>query len=166
MSVSGLLGARIAGLLAGLGLVAILAVQAWVVPGATGPAAASVDLRAVPTGEVGVEPEGPVLDRSAVVPGGPAVRGTLRLMNRTAGPRLVRARVAGGDPELARVLVVTLTARGRVVFRGPLERLESAIALPRGGSADVDVAVRIPRDGAREAVARAGTWTLTFEGGR
>ena len=160
-------GARVAGFLAGLSLVAVLALQSWRVPGATRPGAAGVDLRAVSSGEVGVEPGGSVLAARAVVPGGPAARGQLRLTNRTAVPRLVRARAAGGDAELAHVLEVTMTVRDRVVYQGPLSALAGgAIALGRGASETVDVSVRLPAGASSVAAARAGRWTLTFEGHR
>ena len=169
MSVSELLGARAAGFLGGLGLIAVLAIGAWGVPGATRPAVARVDLRAVPTGEVGVAPAGSVFRGRTIVPGGAAVSGSVRLTNRTAGPRLVRARAAGGDAELGALVAVTLKVRGRVVYDGPLAGLDGRtrpFALAEGGAETVDVSARIARSAAREAAARAGRWILTFEGAR
>jgi hypothetical protein len=163
---SGLSGARAAGFLAGLSLVAVLAVGVWTVPGVARPAVAGVDLRAVSTGEVGIEPGGSVLRTTALIPGGPAVEGRLRLVNRTAGPRLVRARAAGGDADLTQVVEVSLRAGGRLVYRGPLAGVAGgAIRLPRRGAVDLEVSARIPASAARAAAARTGRWTLTFEGG-
>jgi hypothetical protein len=160
---------RAAGFLAGLCLVGVVALQAWRIPASARPAAAAVDLRAVPSGEVGVEPAGPVVGRAELAPGGPAARGRVRLSNRTAGALAARPRLAGGDPALDRLVEVELTVSGRVVFRGPLGRLRDGAAaagpLPRGGGAAVGLSARLPAGAAAEAAARAGRWTLTFSGG-
>jgi hypothetical protein len=166
VSGSGVIGSRVGGFLAGLCLVGVLALQAWRVPASARPATVAVDLRAVPTGEVGVAPSGAVLDGAQLTAGGDAVRGTLRLQNRTAGALTAGARVAGGDPALDRLAQVGLTVRGRTVFRGALADLRDgarvAVALPRGGTATVAVDVRLPEAAAADATARSGEWTLTF----
>jgi hypothetical protein len=160
---------RAAGLLAGLCLVAVVALGAWRVRPSAQPAGVEADLRAVSSGEVGVEPSGPVVRRGVLTPGGPAVRGRVRLSNRTAGALAARPHLTGGDPALDRFLEVELRVAGRLAFRGPLGRLRDAAApvasLPRGGHAVVDVALRVPASAGSEATARAGHWTLTFSGG-
>jgi hypothetical protein len=159
---------RAAGLLAGMCLVALLALQTWRVPASPRAAGVEADLRAVPSGEVGVSPAGAVLGRGAVMtPGGPPVRGRVRLSNRTAGALAARPLVAGGDRALDRVVEIELTVAGRVVFRGPLGGLRDGVSttsvpLPRAGSATVVVSARVPAAAADEAVGRAGRWTLTF----
>jgi hypothetical protein len=168
VSLSPVIASRAAGLLAGLCLVGVAALFAWRVPASARPAAVSVDVRAVPSGEVGVSPAAPLLGRSSVAPGGPAARGTVRLTNRTAGALAARPRVTDGDPALDRLVEVELRTAGRVVFRGPLGGLRSGVStpvpLPRGGSATVAVRVSVPGSAAPGALARAGRWTLTFTG--
>jgi hypothetical protein len=162
------MGVRAAGLLAGLCLVGAVALQAWRVPASPRAAGLEVDLRAVPSGEVGVAPAGAVIRARALTPGGPPARGRVRLSNRTAEELGARPRVTGGDPALDRLVEVELVAAGRVVFRGPVGRLRGDLAalvpLRRGGTADVAVRASVPRGAGRDAVARAGRWTLTFSG--
>ncbi len=171
MSLSPVMAVRVAGLVAGVCLVTVVALSAWRVPASARPAAVALDLRVVATGEVGVAPAGAVFDRSgaAPAPGGPAVRGRLRLSNRTAGALRVRARVTGGDAVLDRVVEVSLRSGGREVYRGPLGGLADAgplLSLPRAGGASLDLSARIPGSAAPEAAARGGRWTLTFWGAR
>lgn len=169
MSLSPIIAVRAGGLLAGMCLVVFVALQAWRVPGAPSAAGVDVDLRAVPTGEVGVAPAGPVLARRTLRPGGPAARGRVRLSNRTAGMLAARPRVTGGDDALDDVVEVELTVAGRVVFRGPLGGLRDDVSTPvplqRGGSATIGVSARVPASAGDDAVARAGRWTLTFSAG-
>jgi hypothetical protein len=61
MSLSPVMAMRAAGLLAGMCIVAVLALQTWRVPASPSAAGVSVDLRAVPSGEVGVSPGGALL---------------------------------------------------------------------------------------------------------
>ncbi|HEX2085138.1 MAG TPA: hypothetical protein VHF89_05605 [Solirubrobacteraceae bacterium] len=166
MSLSPATASRAAGLLAGLCLVGIVALQAWRVPASARPAAVAVDLRAVPSGEVGVTPAGPLLDRRDVMPGGAAARGRVRLSNRTAQGVSVRPTVTGGDPALDRLVELELTAEGRVLYRGPLGGLRAggraSLAISRTRAVAVGVAARVPASAAAEAAARSGRWSLTF----
>jgi hypothetical protein len=167
VSLSPVMAMRAAGLLAGMCLVAVVALNAWRVPASPRAAGVEVALRAVPSGEVGVAPAGPLLDgRAVLTPGGPAVRGRVRLSNLTAGALEARPRVTGGDRALDRVVELELTVAGRVVFRGPLGGLRDGVSTPvplrRSGSATVRVTARVPAGAAEDAVARAGRWTLTF----
>ena len=169
MSLSPVIAVRLAGLLAGLVLVALVAVGSWRVPASPQAAGLEVDLRAVPTGEVGVAPAGPVLRGAELTPGGEAARARLRLSNRTAAALAARPLVTGGEPALDRLVEVELREGGRLVFRGPLTRLRAQpasaiVTLPRGGGATVAVAVRVPSSAGDDVVARAGAWTLTFAG--
>jgi hypothetical protein len=168
VSLSPLIVSRGAGLLAGLCLVAVVALQAWRVPASARSAGVEVDLRAVPSGEVGVEPGGPVLTRRALTPGGPAARGRVRLTNRTAGVLDARPLVSGGDQALDQLVELELKVAGRVVYRGSLGGLRRGVSTPvplqRGGSATVAVSARVPAAAGDEAVAQAGRWTLTFGG--
>ena len=169
MSLSPVIAVRLAGVLAGLILVAVVALGSWRVPASPRAAGLDVDVRAVGTGEVGVEPGGSVVRGSGLTAGGRSLRGRVRLTNRTAGVLRARPAVTGGDPALDRLLSVELRVGGRVAFRGPASRLRSGgvgpvATLPRGGSAIVGVAVRVPAAAGEDAAARAGTWTLTFAG--
>ena len=170
MSGSVLITSRVAGLLAGLGLVGLLALQAWRIPASARPAAVAVDLRAVPTGEVGVSPVGALLAGESLTPGSNALRGSARLQNRTAGRLVAAARVTGGDPALDRLVDVELGAGGVTVFRGPLgdlrEGARARVTLPRAASARVEVALRLPGAAGGDAIARSARWTLTFSGAR
>ena len=162
------MGVRAAGLLAGLCLVGLVALQAWRVPASPRAAEVGVDLRAVPTGDVGVSQAGAALLRGSLAPGGRALDGRVRLTNRTAEALAARPRVTGGDPALDRLLELELAVSGRVVFRGPVGGLRgdvsSSVPLPRGASADVAVRASVPSGAVREALARAGRWTLSFSG--
>jgi hypothetical protein len=170
--VSSDLWARAAGLLAGLSLVGIVALQAWRVPASPRPAAVGLDLRAVVGGEVGVSPAGPVVRGASLRPGGPAARGTVRLSNQAGRSLLVRPVVAGGERELDEAVEVTLSVAGRVVHRGPLGGLRDGVSttlpLPRRGSVAVEVAVRVPAGVDPRLLGRSSSWTLSFaaSGGR
>lgn len=169
MSLSPVLGARVAGLLAGLGLVGIVALGAWRVPASGRPATVGVDVRALSSGEVGAEPAGSVVGPAELVPGGPAVSGRVRLSNRTAAALAARPRVTGGERELDAVVSLTLTVAGRVVYRGPMGGLRDGVStpvlLPRGGGAVVGVRAHVPEGSAADRAAlRSGRWTLTFAG--
>ncbi|MDQ3740271.1 MAG: hypothetical protein M3389_04925 [Actinomycetota bacterium] len=146
MSLSPVLGVRIAGLLAGLGLVGLFALQAWRVPATARPATAAVDVRALSSGEVGVADAG---------------QGRFRLSNRTAGALRLRAQVQGGVPEADSSVSVTLAVAGRVVYRGPLgglrEGVSTPVPLPRGGTASGSVRAVGP-------TGVEGRWSLTFSG--
>lgn len=169
MSLSPVIAVRLAGVLAGLILVAVFAAGAWRVPASPRAAGLDVDVRAVGTGEVGVTPGGSVVRGSGLTPGGRVLRGRVRLENRTAGVLRARPAVTGGDPALDALLEVELRVAGRVAFRGPASRLRSGgvgpvAVLQRGGTAAVAVAVRVPQGAGDDAVARAGQWTLSFAG--
>jgi hypothetical protein len=171
LSLSPVIAVRLAGLLAGLSLVAGVAFGAWRVPASPRTAGLDAELRVVGTGEVGVAPAGAAVRGSGLVPGGPAARGRVRLTNQTAGALAVAPRVSGGDPALDRLVDVELRTAGSVVFRGSLERLRGgsggAVAtLRRGGQASFVVSVRVPSSAGEDAVAQAGRWTLTFVGAR
>jgi hypothetical protein len=141
-------GARIAGLLAGLCLVGLVALNAWRVPAAARPAPVVAELHGVSTGEIGVAQR----------------RGGMTLSNRTAGPLAVRARVAGGDPGLDGAVAVTLRVAGRVAFKGSFARLRRGgpvvARLPRGGSVKLEAAAQVP------AGVDPRRWTLSFEAAR
>lgn len=170
MSLSPVMAMRLAGLLAGICLVGLVALQSWRVPASPRAAGVEVDLSAVASGEVGVAPAGRVLRRVALTPGGPAASARVRLTNQTAGALAATPRVTGGDRTLDRVVEVELRTAGRVVYRGPLGGLREGdsaqVALPRAGSAVVRVNARVPASAGEGAVARAGRWTLTFSGSR
>ena len=169
MSLSPVIAVRLAGVLAGLILVASVALGSWRVPASPRAAGLEVELRAVGSGEVGVAPGGAVVRRVSLRPGGPDARGRARLSNLTAGVLRARPTVTGGDASLDRLLQVELRVGNRVAFRGSASRLRSGgvgpvVTLPRGGSAPVVVSVRVPASAGDDAVARAGSWTLTFAG--
>jgi hypothetical protein len=165
MSLSPVMAMRAAGLLAGVCLVAVVALQTWRVPASPSAAGAQVELRAVPTGEVGVAPAGPVL-RGSLVADGPGLRGRVRLSNRTAQSIAVRPRVTGGDPALDRLVELELTVAGRVVYRGPLgglrDGVSTSVPLRPSGSATVRAVARVAASAGDEAAAREGRWQLTF----
>jgi len=157
---------RLAGLVAGLAVVALLALQAWRVPASSRPAGVDVGLRAVATGEVGVRPSGGVVRSRVVAPGGAPARGRVRLSNRTAAVLAARPHVTGGDPALDGVVELEMRLAGRTVFRGSLDRVRAgeapAIVLPLQGRAVVGLRLYLPRDAGEEVTARAGRWTLSF----
>ena len=166
MSISPVIAVRVAGLLAGVILVAAVALGTWRVPPSPRAAGVEVDLRAVSSGEVGVQPDGPVVRRGELTPGGPVLRGRVRLSNRTAQALAATPALTGGDPELDRLVEVELRVTGRTAFRGSVARLRQGVApivtLPRRGEASVAVALRVPAEAADDAAARGGAWTLSF----
>ena len=128
--------ARLAGGLAGLGLAfAAAAPFSGVSPqGVSGaPAPAQVEVRALASGELQVDPIGVVLP-AAPFPasgkkGGPFVR--VRLGNMTPVPLRLRLRLSGISPSLDDAVIVRGSAAGGVLIDGPLKDA-SAWTLPAG----------------------------------
>jgi hypothetical protein len=112
------------GVVLGLALAA-LAVSGWTVPAGNPPSGMRVTLNVAPTGELGVDPTGPVL-RSGELHAGQSVDGTFVVINQTGRALDVRARAIAPPRELNGLVDVRLTAGGDSLVDGPLE-------IPAGG---------------------------------
>src|SRR4051812_121178 len=93
-------GARIAGLVAGLALVASVAWYAWRVPASAAPAAVGVALRVAPGGELAVDVRGDVLSATGLSAGRGEAKGLFHMRNLTGRRIAVFPRLRGGDPQL------------------------------------------------------------------
>jgi hypothetical protein len=162
-------GARIAGLVAGLLLVAAFAWHAWRVPRSEAPLGLGVSLRAAPGGELSVDARGAVLSADSLVPGGAGseARGLFHMRNLTGRTIAVHPRLSGGDPQLERVVYFELTRRGSVVYSGPAAGLRGTAArpvlLPTGGLAALRVRAWVPGRVATALLGRAGRWDLGLD---
>jgi hypothetical protein len=135
------------GLLLGLALAA-LAVTGWTVPAGNPPAGVRVTLNVAPTGELGVEPTGPVL-QAADLHRGQGAEGTFVVGNETGGPLNVRFRVIAPSRDLHALVDVLLTAEGRALVDGRLGEAGSwspGLDIPAGGRRRVRAEVAVPPD--------------------
>jgi hypothetical protein len=164
-------GARLAGLATGLAIVAFVAWHAWSVPPTEARQGLGVALRAIPTGELSVDPaKGDVLRASDLRPGGKdgAARGLLHIRNLTGRKVAVRPQIDGGDPELDEALHLEITRRGRRVFRGPAGalragRARSGLNLEPGELAGVRVRAFVPASVPDTALGRSAELTISFD---
>src|SRR5689334_10882569 len=92
-------GARIAGLVAGLVLVASVAWSTWRVPASESPPTVGIAVKLAPDGSVKTDAPGDVLRASALGTGRGEARGLFHMRNLTGQPLAVRAQLAGGDAE-------------------------------------------------------------------
>lgn len=164
-------GARIAGLLAGLALVASVAWSTWRVPVSESPRTVGVAAKVAPDGSVRVDVPGDVVRAPALGSShdGEAT-GLFHMRNLTGQPIAVRAQLAGGDAELARVLHVELTRRGEVVYAGPASELRGGVARPVLLGPDELAALRVRAwvagDVTPALAGRDARWRLTLTGSR
>ena len=162
--------ARIAGLVAGILLVAVVAWTAFRVPVSAARLGLGVSLRVVPSGELSVDPEGAdVLRASGLEPGerAAAARGLLHVRNQTAQTVAARPRLQGGDPALDDVLHLELTRRGRTVYRGPVGPLRTgsaraAVLVRSGELAGLRVRAFVPAGVPERALGADAKLTLAF----
>ncbi len=142
---------RLSGLafLAGLA-VAVVLVLGWRV--APGSSALGLELRLIvnSTGELGVEPAGQIGAGRSLQPRGSHDRlgGRTTVTNQTARGLLVSVRARPSTRDLDDLLVVTVGAGGRRLFRGPLGELRSptrrTLLLAAGSTAPLTVSARLP----------------------
>lgn len=118
--------ARLASYAAGLALAAAL-LAAWQVPGAERDPRTEVSFEVNLTGELAVTPTGTIARAHDLTVGGGrlAARGRFRLRNQTPSALAIRPRVVPSTKTLDRLLLVTLRAGDRRLFRGPLGELRS-----------------------------------------
>lgn len=128
--------ARLAGGLAGLGLAFAAAAPFSGVPpqGVSGkPVAAQIEVRALASGELDIDPVGIVLEPAAFpapgAKGGPAV--SLKIRNITGVPVRVTLRLSGISPTLDDAVTVRGSGAGAVLIDGPL-RTASAWTIASG----------------------------------
>ncbi len=112
---------RCAGLVVGLGLVAVL-VSGWTVAGGRAAPGAHVTVTVNRTGELDVAPLGRLLDVRDIVPGG---RDEARFVvtNVTGSHLAVRVRARADSADLDDQLMIELSARGKQLFAGTLGKL-------------------------------------------
>jgi len=162
-------GARIAGLVAGLALVAAVAWTAWRVPASDAPLGVGVALRPAPGGELSVDARGDVLAADALQGGvaGSQARGLFHMRNLTGRPIAVQPRLRAGETALERTLYLELTRLGRVVYSGPAAGLRGTAArpvlVPTGGLAALRVRAWVPGRVPAALAGRAGRWELALD---
>ncbi len=159
-------GARCAGFVAGVAIVAAVAWHAWRVPASAAPVAADVAVAAVGGPELAVEPATDVL-AGLLRPGGAPAEGLVRVRNQTGTTLAVRPALRGGDPALADVVHVELTRRGASLYRGPAAgltgRASAPLELPSGERAAVRLRAWAADGASPVALTGAGRWELTFD---
>lgn len=158
-------GARVAGFVAGLLIVAAVAWHAWRVPASAAPVELEVTVAAAGDAELAVEPAGDVL-AGALRAGARPAEGLLHVRNQTATTLALRPVLRGGDPVAGAALHVELTRRGERLFRGPAAGLRGSaaatVSVPSGERAGMRVRAWVP---AGTDAARLGTgarWNLSF----
>lgn len=159
-------GARCAGFVCGVAIVAAVAWHAWRVPASAAPVAADVTVAALGGPELAVDPAGDVL-AGALRPGGAPVEGLVHVRNQTGTPLAVRPALRGGDPALAGAVHVELTRRGARLYRGPIAGLAGRAALPvdvpSGEQAAIRLRAWVGKGASTAALTGAGRWELTFD---
>jgi hypothetical protein len=133
------------GLLLGLALAA-LAVTGWAAPARNPPAGMRVTLTVAPTGELGVEPAGPIL-RAGDLHRGQGAHGTFVVTNQTGRSLNVRARAIAPSRDLDALVDVKLMADGHAVVDGPLGALRAwstGLEVPAGGRRRLRVELAVP----------------------
>jgi hypothetical protein len=116
--------ARSLGLILGLGLAAgILAVSR--VPPGTGTLGAHVIIASLPSGELTLDPLGPIVRVAGLTPDGPAGQGTLGIYNQTGRTLRFQLRGVPSTSELDSLLWVEVDDGDRQVFRGNLGEFRS-----------------------------------------
>lgn len=117
---------RPAGLVLGLGLVAVL-LLGWRVPGGDAAPGASVSVTVNRTGELDVQPAGRLLHVRDMVPGDPARAAVARweLRNATGMRLAVRVRADASGRDLDEQLAIRIEAGSRRLFDGTLGELRS-----------------------------------------
>lgn len=113
------------GLALGLGIAAA-AMAAWRVPSGHGVLGADVVFTSAPTGELDVDPAGPFLTASGLVPGGRREQGAVGVRNQTGVELSVRLSADPSGEGLNDALWVEARADGERFFRGPLGELQHA----------------------------------------
>jgi hypothetical protein len=159
-------GARCAGFVAGVAIVAAFAWHAWRVPASAAPVAADVTVAAVGGPELAVDPAADVL-AGALRPGGAPAEGLVRVRNQTGTELAVRPALRGGDPALADAVHVELTRRGASLYRGPISGLKGRAAVPVDVPSGEQAAIRLRawavENASAIALTGAGRWELTFD---
>lgn len=139
---------RLASYAAGLAL-AVAALVTWQVPADAGDPRTRVSFEVALTGELGVAPTGTIARANDLTadPRRRALSGGFRVRNQTPAPLALRLRAVPSTPALDKLLVVTLGAGERRLFRGPLGELRSgtgpAVKLPPGEAETISVRARL-----------------------
>jgi hypothetical protein len=149
--------ARTAGLLVGLGAVAI-ALLSWQVsrPGTPG---LDLTMVATPSVPLSVSPQTGFISASDMRPGTSraSAHGRVTVRNNGRGPAHLSLKAVGASPEVARVLQVSITSSGYVLYRGSMAGLRSWSTprglLPGGARHTLDVQLSLP-DSARRGYQR------------
>ena len=161
-------GARIAGLVAGLLLVASVAWSTWRVPVSEAPPRVGVAVKLAPDGSVKVDVPGDVVRSPALGRDEGEARGLFHMRNLTGQKLAVTPQLSGGDDEVGRVLHVELTRRGQIVYSGLASELRGdvarAVLLPPGGLAAVRVRAWVDGEVTPSVAGRDARWRLTLSG--
>jgi hypothetical protein len=143
---------RPAGLLLGV-LLAVAALIAWRVPGGEKTLGAAVNIEALQTGAIGVQPLHPFVNVPSLLPGR-AAGGKVALRNQTGVPMAVRLTALPSTRDLDSLLEVEVSSAGKNLYDGSLAGLRQLgtrpLRLASGESRALGVRVSLP------AAARSG----------
>jgi hypothetical protein len=155
---------KVVGLAVGL-FAAIALVVGWRVPGGTGVAGLDVTVVAIPTGEVGLTPPGPVFHANDLLPGSPGHTGAFDIENRTGRSLAVRVRAVPSVDGLEALRLEIRSGADRI-FGGSLGQLRTwtsrDIHLASGATAPLSVRVWVAAS-ASSPQGGEETVTLTFD---
>ncbi len=167
--ISATAGARFAGVVAGLAIVGGVALQSWRVAPSSQALGLDLTVEAAASGELAVEPTGPVVRSRMLLPGSEhTVQGEMRVINQTGGRLAAWPRLAEGSRALDGLVQLRIDRGGNPVFRGTAAELRSGAGRPivvhRGASATLTVKAWLPEGSASRTMGRTGTWRLSFAG--
>ena len=117
-AITGIGGARIAGLVAGVAAVAIVTAATWRVPSDPTPLGLDVELRALPSGALSLVGTGRMVRAHGVRPGDAAMTGRVRFRNDTGVTLAVRPRFRPGPRALSEAMRVQIARGSRTIFDG------------------------------------------------
>ena len=115
-----------------------------------GPLPAQVKLTTMPTGELAVEPVGPVAEANGLVPGEGALRARITLQSQVAAPLTVRVRQRPSLGDADSALRVSVRSGATRLYEGAAGGLRrpspGAVRIPARGTVDLEVRAWLPDD--------------------
>jgi len=143
--------ARVAGVLTGLAAFAALVIGTRLPPGPE-VLGADVTIAIAPTGELGVQPAGPVFIESGLRPGQPPRQHATQVMNRTGRPLLVTVKTRPNGDDLDGALQLDLQGNRQPLWSGAERDLRSTglqFRLEPGRDIRLGVAAAVPAEAQR-----------------